>query len=106
MKTIRVMETAAPMRSIYRHVETQTQRELLGYIIRRGRTDDYIMLGALHLLREIERANENKILYQLSLESPYAEYIIEYCELAQQGAFKQFALPAREVKRCIYLLKL
>lgn len=106
MKIIRVMETAAPIRNIYRHVETQTQRELLGYIIRKGYTDDYVMLGALHLLREIERAKANKILYQLCLESPYANEIIELTELAQQRAFRQFALPAREVKRCIYLMSL
>ena len=106
MKIIRVMETASPMRNIYANATTPNQRALLGYIIRKGYTDDYVMLGALHLLREIEKANEKQILYQLCLESPYARDIIELAELAQQGAFRQFALPAREVKRCIYLMNL
>lgn len=106
MKIIRVMETASPMRNIYANVTTPNQRALLGYIIRKGYTDDYVMLGALHLLREIEKANAKQILYQLYLESPYARDIIELAELAQQGAFRQFALPTREIKRCIYLMNL
>lgn len=106
MKIIRVMETASSMRNIYANATTPNQRALLGYIIRRGRTDDYVLLGALHLLREIEKANEKQILYQLYLDSPYARDIVEIVELAQQGAFRQFTLPTREIKRCIYLLSL
>ena len=106
MITIRVMETAMPIRTIYHNATTPNQRALLGYIIRKGYTEDYVALGALHLLGEIEKANKNKVLYQLSLESPYAEYIIECCELAQNGAFNDFALSPMEVKKCIRLMRL
>lgn len=106
MKIIRVMETAMPVRTIYTKATTPNQRALLGYIIRKGYTDDYVMLGALHLLREIEKANERKVLYQLCPETHNAKYIIECCELAQQGAFDRFTMPAREIRKCIKLMEL
>lgn len=106
MKIIKVMETAIPMKVIYHNATTPNQRALLGYIIRKGYTDDYVLLGALHLLREIEKANERKILYQLCSESPNAKWIIEACELAQQGAFDSYAIPVREIRKNIRLMEL
>ena len=105
MKIIRVMETAIPTRIIYSKATTPNQRALLGYIIRKGYTEDYVALGAFHLLREIESANRNRILYQLSMESPNAEWIVECCELAQQGAFDKFALSPMEIQKCIRLME-
>ena len=58
------------------------------------------------LLREIEKANERKILYQLCSESPNAKWIIEACELAQQGAFDSYAIPVREIRKNIRLMEL
>lgn len=106
MKIIRVMETATPIERIYRQANTPNQRALLGYIIRKGYTDDYVLLGALHLLREIERANESKMLYQLLLDGINAQYIVDFCELAQQGAFNPFAMSATEIRKCIKLMEL
>jgi hypothetical protein len=106
MITIKVMETGYDIRTLYRQATTPNQRALLGYIVRKGYTEDYVALGALHLLREIEQANKRKILYQLSPETPNADWIIECCELAQQGAFNKFALSPAEVRKCIRLMRL
>ena len=105
MKIIRVTEYGCPIDNLYKDVKTSKQRALLGYIIRKGFTDDYVILGALRLLKEVEKADKEKYLYQLSMESPYAREIIEYCELARQGGFKKFALSSYEVRRNRKLLK-
>lgn len=106
MKIIRVMETGNNIHYLYEHAETPNQRALLGYIIRKGYTDDLVLGGAFHLLREIERANAHNVVYRLSVESQYGREIIEYAELAQQGAFNRFTLSAREVRKCIRLMEL
>ena len=104
MKVIHVMETATSVRTLYAQVRTPNQRALLGYIIRKGFTDDYVMLGALALLREIEKANSRQLVYQLCLESTHAKEIINLAELAQQGAYNQFKLSKADIKKCIRLL--
>ena len=105
MKVIKVIEYGCPIDSLYRDVKTSRQRALLGYIVRKGFTDDYVILGALRLLKEVEQADKEKRLYQLSMESPYAREIIEYCELTRQGGFKKFALSSYEVRRNRKLMK-
>ena len=106
MKIIRVMETAIPIQTIYTQAKTKSQRALLGYIVKKGFTDDYIAIGAFHLLREVENANKSKLLYQLCMDEPNAEHIVQCCELAQQGAFRRFAISAREIRKCVRLMKL
>lgn len=106
MKIIRVMETGSDIRCLYRQATTPNQRALVGYMVRKGKTDDTILGGALHLLREIEAAERNRTVYHLRIETPEARRIIEWVELAQLGALDRFALPAREIKRCIYLMSL
>ena len=106
MKIIRVMETGSNIHYLYEHAKTPNQRALLGYIIRKGYSDDLVFGGAFHLLREIERAKAKNIVYKLSIETPYGRQIIECAELAQQGAFNRFTLSAREVRKCIRLMEL
>lgn len=106
MIIIRVMETGNDIRCLYRQATTPNQRALLGYMVRKGRTDDTILGGALHLLREIERAERKGSVYHLSLETPYAKRIIEWVELAQFGALDRFALSPFEVQKCIRLMNL
>lgn len=105
MKIIKVTEYGCPVDCLYENITTPTQRALLGYIVRKGFTDDYIILGALRLLREIEKADKEKTLYQLSFESQHAAEIIEYCELTRQGGFKKFAFSSYEVRRNLRLMK-
>lgn len=105
MKIIKVTEYGCPMDCLYKNIKTPTQRALLGYIIRGGYTDDYVVLGALRLLKEIEKADKERHLYQLHMDSPYAEEIIEYCEITRQGGFKKFALSSYEVRRNLRLMK-
>lgn len=106
MKIIRVMETGNDIRCLYRQATTPNQRALLGYMVRKGRTDDTILGGALHLLREIEAAERNRVVYHLSIETPYARRIIEWVELTQFGALDRFALSKHEVMKCVNLMRL
>ena len=106
MKIIRVMETGNDIRCLYRQATTPNQRALLGYMVRKGKTDSTILGGALHLLKEIEMAERNNMVYRLSIETPYARDMIEWVELTQFGALNRFALSPLEVQKCIHLMML
>lgn len=106
MIIIRVMETGNDIRCLYKQATTPNQRALLGYMVRKGKTDDTILGGALHLLREIERAERVGEIYCLSLETPYAQRMADWVELTQFGALNRFALSPMEVQKCIRLMNL
>lgn len=106
MKIIRVMETAYNPKSFYNNANTLHQRALLGYMVRKGKMDSTILGGALHLLREIERAESNNEIYVIRCETPHAQSIIEWTELAKTGALDKFAFSTMEVRKCIYLMSL
>lgn len=99
MKTIKVMPTTYNIKSLYRNAISCEQRELLGYMIKTGRTDNSILGGAFHLLGELDKISKTET-YAFSWEEENdATDIISIAEAARARAFKKFGISKREVRK-------
>lgn len=99
MKTIKVMPTAYNIKSLYRNAVTVEQRELLGYMIRTGRTDNAILGGAFCLLGELNEITKTET-YAFDLKNEeVAREIIAIAEAARARVFKKFGISKREVRK-------
>lgn len=99
MKTINVIPTTYDIKCLYRNANTREHRELLGYMMQTGRTDNLTLGGAFYLLSELNNLPKAET-YTLTWENAeMATEIIAVAEAARARAFKRFAISKREVAR-------
>ena len=99
MKKIKVFETYYDVATLYSEADkSRARRALFGYMLKTGRPDNPIFGGAFHLLVDLEGVSEHET-YKLVIGSNRAREIIALAEAARAGAFDQFALSAREIKK-------
>ncbi len=99
MKIIEVVPTTYDIRCLYRKAKTKYHRELLGYMLQTGRTDNLTLGGAFHLLEELNKVPRAET-YTLAWENEeIAKEIIAVTEAARARAFRKFALSRWEVRR-------
>lgn len=99
MKTIEVVPTGYDIRCLYQNAVTAPQRDLLGYMIQTGRTDNLTLGGAFRLLSELNSLSSAET-YKFCWESEEAaQEIIAFTEAAKARVFRKFSISRREVKR-------
>ena len=102
MKTIKVMETKWDIDSLYTNATTKSLRGLLGYMVKSGRTEDYVFGGAFSLLREIE---DCRGIYRLKFENRDCKELVTIAEIAKSGGFRKFKISKRQIRRTLKMLK-
>lgn len=104
--TIKVDHKIFETLTLYKRAETSAQKALAGYIIRSGKVNDKYLGGAFHVLRQIERCNENGEVYELYpiVSSEEKKKIIGYVQMAMDGDFDKFAMSESERKNMIKCL--
>lgn len=99
MKIIEVIPTGYDIRCLYRAATTAAHRELLGYMLQTGRTDNLILGGAFRLLTELHSLSDAET-YKFTWDSENtAMEIIAFAEAAQARVFRKFAISKKDVKR-------
>ena len=99
MKTIEIIPTVYHIKCLYRDAVTKYQRELLGYMIQTGRTDNPMLGGAFRLLFELDSVPKEEM-YTLTWENKEnAMEIIAVAEAVRARVFRKFAISKWKVKR-------
>lgn len=101
--TIKIDHHSYNTLTLYKQSTTEAQRGLAGYIIRSGNVHDQILCGAFHVLKRVERCNEEGILYELYnlLSNEEKRKILEYVQMAMDGEFDAFMFNEAERKNMI-----
>lgn len=98
MKYIEIIQTGYDIRCLFSEAKTVATRDLLGYMIQTGRTDNLVLGGAFRLLKELEALPAAET-YQLTGEDGAAKEIVAVAEAARAGAFHRFTLSPRELRK-------
>lgn len=85
--TIKINHHTFDTLTLYKRADTPAQRALAGYIIKSGKVNDPILGGAFHVLKKIERCNEDGEIYELYnlLTATEKRRILDYVQMALDG---------------------
>lgn len=101
--TIKINHHTFETFTLYKQASTEAQRALAGYIIRSGKTSDPILGGAFHVLKKIERCNEEGEVYELYnlLTTEEKRKVIDYVQMALDGELDPYMFNEAERKNMI-----
>ena len=98
--TIKINHHTFETLTLYKHADTPAQRALAGYIIKSGKANDSILGGAFHVLKKIERCNEEGEIYELYnlLTTTEKRKILDYVQMAFDGDLDAYMFNETERK--------
>ena len=104
--TIKITHHTFETFTLYKHASTEAQRALAGYIIKSGKVNDPILGSAFHVLKKIERCNEEGEVYELYnlLDSEEKRKVLDYVQMALDGELDPYMFNETERKNMIKCL--
>lgn len=111
MKTIKLTERMLEIDTMYRRAKycpTKANRSLLGYMLITGQTNNEILCGAYHALSAVERAMEERELYQLypcCKAKENERKIKEIVDDALNGIYDSYAVAVKDIDKYLMLVR-